>query len=115
MPKYIGMAIWCTRDERRVLVAGGSFLASTEILDLEAMASIAGPAMRVARFGCAAVALDADRVLVLSGANETHKQSEVLDVRAPATASSSSIAGPPMCDPHKGDDELAYPRHRAIS
>ena len=39
----------------------------TQVLDLETMEFEAGPTMEIARGGCAAVAIDACRVLVIGG------------------------------------------------
>ena len=39
----------------------------TQVLDLGTMEFEAGPTMQIARFGCAATPLDADRVLVIGG------------------------------------------------
>jgi hypothetical protein len=42
-------------------------LSSTEILSLDTMAFLPGPAMAAPRQGCAAVALDEHRIMVKSG------------------------------------------------
>ena len=41
----------------------------TQVFDLETMQFEAGPTMQRARYACAAVPLDADRVLVIGGYN----------------------------------------------
>jgi hypothetical protein len=51
-----------------VIVFGGcSALETTEVLDTQTMTFTAGPDMLTPRSGCAAVQIDADRVLVVGG------------------------------------------------
>ena len=58
--------------ERNLFVFGGRNLdewrlLSTEILNIDTMESYEGPSMRSVRQGCAAIQLDASRILVLGG------------------------------------------------
>ena len=91
-------------DARRVLVAGGlggqaflfgdvSHLTSTEILDISSMTFSAGPRLLTARMGCAAVALDDRRVMVIGGFSDGEHltTTEVLDL-----ATMSWTPGPEM-------------------
>mmetsp|Transcript_6116 Transcript_6116/g.21617 ORF Transcript_6116/g.21617 Transcript_6116/m.21617 type:complete len:145 (+) Transcript_6116:1-435(+) len=58
-------------DEYRIMMVGGdsgsNYLMTTEVLDVRTMAFAPGPSMRSARWRCAALAVDAQHVLVLGG------------------------------------------------
>ncbi|KAJ1451356.1 hypothetical protein M885DRAFT_570081 [Pelagophyceae sp. CCMP2097] len=70
---------WCAAVAAggRVVVFGGfsgkSALDSTELLDTQTMAFTGGPDMPTVRFGCAAVQIDGNRVLVVGGADYDDK------------------------------------------
>jgi hypothetical protein len=77
-------------DEHRIMVAGGSsdrcsgqVLNTTEVLDIRTMAFAPGPSMGSERYGCAAVPIDAQHVLVISGYNSGYQvlnTTEIFDV-----------------------------------
>ncbi|KAJ1456444.1 hypothetical protein M885DRAFT_564088 [Pelagophyceae sp. CCMP2097] len=82
----------------QVLIVGGydgaSYLSTTEIFTLDMMAFAPGPTMAFPRYGCAAIALDEHRIMVIGGElsrEQSLQTTEVLDVRTMAFA-----PGPPM-------------------
>jgi hypothetical protein len=100
-------------DARRVLVVGGTdeynsyarSLNTTEVLDLETMRFSAGPTMLSKRYECSAVALDARRILVVGGCDEsvsTLKTTEILDV-----ATMTFAPGPDMLSARYGCSAVA--------
>jgi hypothetical protein len=91
-PKLNSMRSWCAAvlHGRSVVVFGGrngsnfATLNTTEVLDLDAdgttgASSTAGPTMATSRDGCAAVRLDARRVLVVGGSNNPTSLAGSLD------------------------------------
>ncbi|KAJ1447421.1 hypothetical protein M885DRAFT_575984 [Pelagophyceae sp. CCMP2097] len=90
-PELLSRRSYCAvvaLDDRRVLVCGGSDgsrrLFTTEVLDLETMTFAPGPKMglgqRAVRYGCAAVKLDSNRVLVVGGDDKRTPMTEIFDV-----------------------------------
>jgi hypothetical protein len=70
-PRY-GCATVTLDEHRIIMVVGGSSdsgqtLNTTEVLDVRTMAFAPGPSMGSARWGCAAVQVDARHVLIIGG------------------------------------------------
>ena len=64
-------AVLLPEDDKVLVIGGGNdakkYLTTTEVLNVPANTTSAGPLLGVPRFGCAVLVLPEDRILVLGG------------------------------------------------